>query len=505
MKDGEDRPGLPEQVQDRPAAAARGHLRQGRRRAAARGVLWSLVNMLTATVTTAVVFLVTSRFLAPDDFGMVAMAVALVSLAGVLAPIAFGEALIQRAEVTDDHLDSVFWITFGIGALVYACIALAAPAIAVATATPVLTQLLPFIGLRLGFEVLATVPNALIVRAMKFRLVALRTAIANLAGAAICLAMVWQGYGLWALAASQVVIPLAALIVLIPAAGWRPGLRVGRRAIADLWRYGVFASGNRLLQMMRLDQLLIGLLAGPAVLGAYFFAFRLFQILTDLTAGVMSPVSHVLMASLHDDPAKRREAFLVASFAGAAMAFPIFAGLFVIADSAVPLVFGPHWAGAVPAVQGLAVIGLLAGVSIVQAALILGMGRADWWFRYQALVQFSLLPLIAVLIGEGLGLMIAGMVAHRILLWPISVWMTLRLTGLPLAAYLRNLAGPLIGTAAMAAAVLALQPLALAAAPGLAQGWLLALKIMTGGVVYALVAGMLCRTRLSAIFADLRG
>jgi len=501
VKDGKDIPGPPEQVQDRPAVAARGHLRSGRRRAAARGVLWSLVNMLTATLTTAVVFLVTSRFLAPVDFGVVAMAVALVSLAGVVAPIAFGEALIQRADVTDDHLDTVFWITFGIGALVYVLIALAAPAIAVATRTPVLALLLPFIGLRLVFEVLATVPNALIVRAMKFRLIALRTAVANLAGGAICLAMVWQGFGLWALAASQVIIPLAALMVLIPAAGWRPGRRVRRRAVADLWHYGVFASGNRLLQMMRLDQLLIGLLAGPAVLGAYFFAFRLFQILTDLTAGVLSPVSHVLMASLHDDPAKRREAFLVASFVAAAMAFPIFAGLIVVADSAVPLVFGPHWADAVPAVQGLAVIGLLAGVSIVQAALILGMGRADWWFRYQALVQFSLLPLLAVLIDEGLATMIAGMVAHRILLWPISVWMTLRLTHLTLTPYLRNLACPAAGTVAMVAAVLALRPLAVSWAPG----WGLGLEILTGVAVYLLVAGILCRTRLRSIIAALRG
>ncbi|MGL5012273.1 MAG: hypothetical protein ACRC6I_20590, partial [Paracoccaceae bacterium] len=47
------------------------HLSTGRARAALRGVAWSFVNIGISTLLSALVFLVTSRILAPEDFGAV--------------------------------------------------------------------------------------------------------------------------------------------------------------------------------------------------------------------------------------------------------------------------------------------------------------------------------------------------------------------------------------------------------------------------------------------------
>jgi O-antigen/teichoic acid export membrane protein len=49
------------------------------------------------------------------------------------------------------------------------------------------------------------------------------------------------------------------------------------------------------------------------------------------------------MASLQAETDKRRQAFQLASFASAALAFPVFGGLIVIAPVAVPTVFGAQW------------------------------------------------------------------------------------------------------------------------------------------------------------------
>ena len=153
------------------------------------------------------------------------------------------------------------------------------------------------------------------------------------------------------------------------------------------------------------------------------------------------------------------------------------AGLLALADTAVPLVFGAHWAEAVPAVQGLAVIGLLAGVCVVQSSLILAQGKAQLWFWYPGIVQISLLPLIGVLAGQGLAVLMAGLVIHRLLLWPISVVMALRL--LRMRDYARPMLPAVAGSALMGAGIVALPQVWPLTGVGL-----LAVQIGAAAVVY---------------------
>ncbi len=467
---------------------SRGHLRSGRARAAMAGSLWSLINILVATVISAAVFVTASRVLLPSDFGVVALATTIVMFVSCAIPIAFGDALVQRIDLRDDHLDTVFWACLGFGILLYGGIWLATPWIADWAGTPALMALLPVIGVRLVLESLTVVPTALITRAVQFRYIALRTTLANMLGGGVCIVMVLMGSGYWALAISQVLSSIVAVMVMLPAARWWPGTAVTRRAAGDLWRFGIFSSGNRLLNEMRLDQMLVGLLGGPVMLGLFFFARRLFQMLSDLTVGVFSPVSNVLFASMQGEPEKRRRAFLIASFAATGVALPTFAGLLVLADTAVPLVFGLQWAGAVTAVQGFAVIGMMAGLGIVQAALIRSHGRADWWFWYQAGVQLSALPLIALLYPYGLGVVMVALALRTILLWPLTIRMTLHILDMRLPAYINSLRGPIGGSLVMAGVMAALPQLL---AQGLSSVTVLAAQMLIGAVVYLItMAGL---------------
>jgi teichuronic acid exporter len=470
------------------APPARAHLRTGRARAAMMGSLWSLANILIATVISAAVFLIASRFLTPADFGVVALAATIVMFISCAIPIAFGDALVQRTDLRDDHLDTVFWACLGCGLVLYTSLLLMAERLAVWADTPALAMLLPVIGLRLVFEALTVVPTALVMRAVQFRYIALRTTLANLLGGGVCIGMVLAGSGFWALAISQVLSAVISVLVMLPAARWSPGFAIRRAAARDLWRFGIFSAGNRLLNEMRLDQMLIGLLGGPVMLGLFFFARRLFQMLSDLTVGVFSPVSGVLLASMQGEPEKCRQAFLIASYTATGVALPMFTGLWVLAPLAVPLVFGPQWTGAITAVQGFAAIGMMAGLGIVQAALIRSQGRADWWFWYQAVVQLSALPLIGLLYPMGLGVVMTALALRTLVLWPFTIAMTLRLLDMTLPAYLNSLRGPIGASLGMAIAMIALpQVLAAETAP-----WaILGLQVISGIIAYfVIVAGL---------------
>ena len=469
-----------------------GYVATNRARASAAGLFWSFANVSVSVLLTASVFLVTSRILTPVEFGAVALAVAIVSLAGTLVPVAFGEALVQRADLEPRHTDSVFWLTAVLSAITAGALAVSAPAIAALLDAPLLAIVLPVMAIRLVFDAGLTVPAALITRKMQFRYIAVRTTLANGIGAALCLWMVTHGYALMALVLSQVVTSVTAFLVTMVAANWMPGLAVCRSALADLRRFGLFSMGGRILTEARLDQLLLGLVLGPSVLGLYFFARRLFQMLLDLTAGVFGPVTNVLLASLQSDVQRRRDYYLAACFASASLAFPVFTGLLAVAPTAVPFVFGAQWVDAVFAVRCLAIVGLLAGLGVMQAGLIRYLGQPGWWFWYQTAMQLSTLPLVLCLYPFGLDVIMAAIVARTLLLWPLSVRKAQALLEIPLVTYIRSIWPPAAAAFAMAALLSGLPFWA----PELQGSNLLILQVAGGALVYALLLLALARHRI---------
>lgn len=488
------------QVMPRPPDNGLGHKTGGLARASITGVFWNLGNVSVSVILTFVVFLATSRALAPADFGAVALAAAIISIVATIVPTGFGEALIQRKELTPAHLDTVFWMALVSGGLMYGgLLAFAAP-IASWVEVGEIEAILPILALRLIFDAAATVPTALIARRMQFRYVAIRTTVANAVGAVVCLWMLAEGYALWALVVSQVVNSFIAMSVTAFAAGWRPRAVFRRAAVSDLARFGFFTMGGRALNEARFDQFVLGVVLGAPALGIFYFARRLFTVLRDATAGVFSPVTNALMASLQADVDKRRSAYLTASFASAGLAFPVFGGLFAIAPFAVPIAFGPQWSEAVFAVQCLSVMGLMAGLGIIQASLIRYLGRPDWWFRYQAVVQLSSIPIILVLFPFGLNAIMVALAIRTLILWPLSVRMAQQLLEIPVSTYLRILHGPALGITIMIPVVIALPYVV----QTLSDGGLVGLQIGVGGLVYASVLALMSHGQITTILSMLR-
>ncbi|MEF0942177.1 lipopolysaccharide biosynthesis protein [Rhizobium sp. BR 362] len=467
------------------------HLSENRSGAALKGAFWSALDTLIPTALNSLVFIVTSRYLLPQDFGLVALAFSIVSFAAGLGPTAFGEALIQQKTIRQSHLDTVFWLSFASAAILYIILFVGSPYIAQALGHKEIVGLLMIVGLKIFFDMMIVVPNALIGRTMSFHLAAVRTAIATVVSGLVCLALIFAGFGLWALAIAQIAAPVAACAAAFWGAGWLPGLRIRWSSLRELLHYGVFASGNRFLQSMSLDQLIIGTLVSPAALGIYNFARRLFEMINNVVAGGLTSVTHVLLSSLQHDQNKVREAFLMATFGCSLVSFPAFMGLAAVADDAIPLIFGQHWAAAIWPVRFFCVIGLMSGIGVVQASLITSQGRSDWWFYYQLVRNIVTIVTVLLLYPYGVTTIVFALMLEVLLLWPVTLWMVSRLIALSVGNYFAQFLRPIAAYVGMLAAVLG--------ASALLQAWTpaarLAIEILIGAIVYTGLIFTLCRER----------
>ena len=203
----------------------------------------------------------------------------------------------------------------------------------------------------------------------------------------------------------------------------------------------------------RADQALIGLMLGVRPVGLYHFSKRIFSMVNDVVSGALGTVSHPMFSEVQNEPDKIRRGFLVATFLSSVISFPIFAGIALVADRAIPLLFGGQWAAALQPLQLLCALGIISCIGTLQSSLIKSRGRADWWFYYQLISSLLNLLIFVIFARFGITLMLAVMVAKTYLVWPVAVSMTLRLLDMRLAAYARQFVAPMAAILAMAAAI----------------------------------------------------
>lgn len=464
----------------------------GLSRTAIKGVLWSLVTSFAPSIVASLVFLFTSRTLGPKEFGLVALASAIATIAGALAPVGFGQAIVQRKTIDRRHLDSVFWLCVGSSVVFYGILLVLTWPLAGFFGESELRLLLPVLGLRIIFDLIGTVPRAILGRSMSFDKMAVRTTVASVFGGLVCLTALWLGYGLWALALSQLTLSFTSAAGSLLAVRWWPRFSYDRRAVAELARFGGFSSAINLINLLNLDQILIGGLLGVFQLGLYGFSRRIFQILTDVLAGPLNSVSFSLLASLQSDEARRREAFLFATFLSALLSFPAFAGLTAVAGDLVPVVFGGHWVDAVFALQAFGAIGVLASIGVLQASLINAHGNADLWFVYLAIKQVVTVVYVLLFNSLGLDALMVSLIVLNYVMWVPSLFIVARILHLPVLRYVGSFAVPAMATVLMLVAVEGMRLLGASWPVGLR----LAGSIGVGAALYAATVLVLARDQL---------
>lgn len=477
---------------DAQAAGGLSLPRTGRARAAVRGSFWSTINALVPALVAAIIFAITSRYLSPTEFGLVAFATTLTLLASAVGPGGFGDALVQRESIDERHLNSVFWLCTVAGILLCAALVLISPLVAFWFGDDRLAGLLALLSLRIVFDMAAIVPNALLVRSMSFGRLALRTTIAAIISGAICLVLLSFGYGLWALAVSQLATSVSSTIGSVLSVDWRPKLSFDKVALRDVKTYGAFASGQRIVQMVNFDQLLIGPLIDAHSLGIFSFVKRIHLLLNDMIGGGLRQVSFSVLSSMQSEPEKLRQTYLFATFVSSAVSFPVFVGLGAVATDLIPLVFGPHWLEAVPALQAFCLLGLITCIGLLQSALINSQGKAAWWFYYQVTQQALTIGVILATFSFGVTVVAFALVAKTILLWPATVRKTLRLLGMGFWTYAKSFVEPAVACLAMLGAIALLRVWTADQMPIVT----VILRIAVGGAVYIAVLAALAHSRL---------
>src|SRR5712671_1731356 len=99
-------------------------------RLALRGGIVSVAMQYGNGVLQIIAAVVLARLLAPEDFGLFAIATVLTSFAPLLIDFGLGDATAQKSTITRSQVSSLFWFSCGIGLAIAVVVAACSPLIA---------------------------------------------------------------------------------------------------------------------------------------------------------------------------------------------------------------------------------------------------------------------------------------------------------------------------------------------------------------------------------------
>lgn len=376
---------------------------------AGAAMAWQSAQLTGVNLIYLVRIVVLGRLLAPEDFGL--FAVALVALDFLLSVTNFGmiPALVQRPDPRREHYEAAWTIGLVRALAVSACLVALAPWVAELFGEPRAAPLLRVLALRPVLEAGGSIGVAKLQKELRFRSLAVLKLTEAAVNTAVSIALV-ASIGVWALVAGPVAAALAYAILSYVVAPIRPRLRFGGTETGQLARYGrwILVTAWAVLAGRTLLQFGISRELGAASLGVYFMAGKLAFLPADVSKQVVGSVAFPVFARLQYDQERGRQVFRSALVGLAALIVPSSLLIVALAPSLAVDVLGEQWEPAIPVIRILALVNVAGILGDVAVPLIEGSGRPDR-SALMNIVQYVLLIGLAWLLMEPYG--VAGAAA----------------------------------------------------------------------------------------------
>jgi O-antigen/teichoic acid export membrane protein len=418
---------------------------------AVRGTLWTLLENTSSQLSSFVLFLVFARLIDAKSIGLVQVAVTLYSFLTIFVEHGFTTTVIRNRNVGATGLDTAFWMSLGGGTALAVAISVFAPQVAAAYRIPELTPVLRVIAWCIPLTSLGVIQSAVLTRDLAFRAQALRRLCAVAAGGVIGVALAFRGFGAWALVARFVVETADYSAIAWAWSPWNPGMSVSRSDAREFTSFASRVAGAYLISFFnrRVDDLVVGLVLGPTILGYFAVATRGVLLVTEVALRAAQRTAMPIFSRLQDEPARLRAAYYEAVELAVALASPIFVGMAVVASELCVVLFGAKWSPAIPAMSVLGFSGMAVAVSAFNVPVLIATGRPAWLF-YLSVIEAVVSVASSILAARwGLLAVAIGYVVRSYVLVPVGLLLLRKSLGVSIARVARLVCAPALASVLM--------------------------------------------------------
>jgi teichuronic acid exporter len=429
------------------------------RNKATTGLFWSAFERFGQQGCAFVVQLVLARLLAPEEFGLIAMVVVFVLLCNTLVECGFGRAIVQRKNVDDLDLNTVFYFNILTGCLISIGLCFLAPYIARFYGEPRLTVVICYLSLGVFFGSFGVVQLSILNRNMQFKKLFGVTFPAIVLSGLIGVALAYFGYGLWALVGYALGQRFFTTLCLWLKSDWRPSFSFSTARLRDMFPYASRLAISGLLDQgfQNIYVLVIGKLYVPTEVG-YFQRARAFQQLpvTNLNS-VLARVSFPLLSSIQEDPVRSKVALRKLLQMSSLCSFLVMAAMAALAEPMVLTLIGDKWSPSVPYLRWLCVAGALYPLHGMNLTLLMAHGRSDRFLRLEIIKKCLVVLNISIAYRYGVEAIVYGMIFTSFTALAINTNYTKKMINYGLFQQIRDVIGNAVSAIVLFIALIIMQ------------------------------------------------
>ncbi|WP_426116191.1 oligosaccharide flippase family protein [Massilia sp. PWRC2] len=369
-----------------------------------KSLVFSYLDRYASLIINIVSSMVIARMLTPADIGVFSVTVVLLTFIASIRDMGAGNYLVQEKEITIDRVRAVWAVQLGLGVLLALVVLAASVPVALFYKEPRMRDIMLVVALNYAINPFGSLTYAWQIREMRFDALAIVRFSATLAGAVVSIVCAWRGYGPISLAygsLASTTVNAAMAVHYRPAwFPWLPGIKEIRRVLA----FGSQTTGAAVIQNIagNAPELLLAKLQSMTATGLYSRASGLILMFERLVLAGIGAVAVSWFAKQSRDHGDIAQPFIKATSYICAIGIAFSLGTIFLAHSAMRVLYGPQWDGAIELTRLLAVaLAFSLPASMCNAAL-MATGGASRVLRGTAVT--TVIAVILVTIGAYGGL-----------------------------------------------------------------------------------------------------
>lgn len=391
------------------------------------GSIWTLIDIVFNKAIYFIATLILARILGPVEFGLIGMIMVFFTIGTTLVDSGLSVSLIRTINPSLIDYSTIFYMNLGMSIFAYFLVFFIAPFVALFYSQPILESLIRIYCIGFIFTALRMIPQAILVKEMKFKKVAILNIPGNIIGLGVGIVMAVNGFKVWSVVGLYLTTQLIATLFYWFFIDWKPSFIFSRESMSRHWVFGYKLMLSAQLNTIfdNIYNILIGKFYSIQSLGFYERAYTINNYPISVLSGIINKVSLPLLSGIVDDDIRVHIVYKKILTVSFYISSTLMLLSLVLAKPIFLLFLGEKWLLAVPFFQILCLAYMLYPVHSLNINLLSVLGRSDLFLKIE--IQKKLIIVISVLVGFRFGIL--GLVWSNVLTSVVALFINMFYSG----------------------------------------------------------------------------
>lgn len=367
---------------------------------AINGGKWITTSTVISTVFQFFQVAVLARLLNPSAFGVVSISTLIISFFNIFANLGFSNSIIYKQEQDRKVLSTLYFLNLILGAIIFIAIYFSAPLISLYYKEAKLGSVVKISSTYFLIIYFGQIYYFLLEKELKFKSIAIIDIFGAVIGTTVTITLAFAGFEELSLIYGQLAMQLVRTVlqIVLGCKFFVPTFYFNIRVIKEHLQFGLYnvADGFTGFVQSNSDNIVIGGVLGVKMLGYYTIASQLAVFPITKLNPIVLQVAYPLLAKMKNNLKELKASYIKILDFLSYINLPLLAGLFITADSVVPLFYGPHWEQTIGLIKIFVFISFFSCLSHPLYTLAFTRGKPKFMFYLNLATLVIKLPLLYI-------------------------------------------------------------------------------------------------------------